>query len=76
MHGHVLSGGGAIEAVACITALEYQTAPPTINFVAGDPKCDLDYVPNKARSMPINYVMSNSFAFGGLNSCLIFKKAT
>ncbi|NQZ22071.1 MAG: beta-ketoacyl-[acyl-carrier-protein] synthase family protein [Colwellia sp.] len=76
MHGHILGGAGAVEAAACIAALEHQTAPATINFVPGDPQCDLDYVANISRSMAINYVMSNSFAFGGLNVSLIFKKAT
>ncbi|NRA52929.1 MAG: beta-ketoacyl-[acyl-carrier-protein] synthase family protein [Gammaproteobacteria bacterium] len=76
MHGHVLGAGSAVEAAACIVALKNQVAPPTINFVPGDPLCDLDYVANVSRSMPIEYVMSNSFAFGGLNASLIFRKTT
>jgi len=55
-------------------ALSEQKAPPTANFLEPDPKCDLDYIPNTARSMPMTVAMSSSFAFGGLNSVLVFKK--
>lgn len=72
MTGHLLGAGGAVEAIACIKAIEDQFAPPTINLTEPDPKCDLDYVPNEGRSMPIKYAMSNSFAFGGLNAVLLF----
>lgn len=72
MTGHLLGAGGAVEAVACIKAIEDGFAPPTINLSEPDPKCDLDYVPNEGRSMPIKYAMSNSFAFGGLNAVLLF----
>jgi len=72
MTGHLLGAGGAVEAIACIKAIEDGFAPPTINLNEPDPKCDLDYVPNQGRSMPIKYAMSNSFAFGGLNAVLVF----
>jgi nodulation protein E len=72
MHGHPLGAGGGIEAVACIKAIAEGYAPPTVGLEEPDPDCDLDYVPNKGRSMKINYAMSNSFAFGGLNAVVIF----
>ncbi|MEM9355384.1 MAG: beta-ketoacyl-[acyl-carrier-protein] synthase family protein [Pseudomonadota bacterium] len=72
MHGHPLGAGGGIEAVACIKAMQDNVAPPTIGLDEADPDCDLDYVPNNSREMPINYTMSNSFAFGGLNAVLVF----
>jgi nodulation protein E len=72
MTGHLLGAGGAVEAIACIKAIEDSWAPPTVNLTEPDPKCDLDYVPNEGRSIPIRYAMSNSFAFGGLNAVLLF----
>ncbi len=75
MHGHPLGAGGGIEAVACIQAMRHNYAPPTINLEEADPDCDLDYVPNQGRDMEINYTMSNSFAFGGLNAVLVFGPA-
>jgi nodulation protein E len=72
MHGHPLGAGGGIEAVACIKAMQEQWVPPTIGLDESDPDCDLDYVPNKGRSMKVGYTMSNSFAFGGLNAVLVF----
>jgi nodulation protein E len=72
MHGHPLGAGGGIEAVACIKAMADQWVPPTIGLDEPDPKCDLDYVPNKGRSMTVGYTLSNSFAFGGLNTALVF----
>lgn len=74
MHAHTLGAASALEAVASIMALQEQTAPPTINYLEPDPLCDLDYVPNQARPMKIEYALSNSFAFGGLNVSLIFKR--
>jgi nodulation protein E len=71
MHGHPLGAGGGIEAVACIKAMEEGILPPTIGLDEADPECDLDYVPNVARPKKINYVMSNSFAFGGLNAVIV-----
>jgi 3-oxoacyl-[acyl-carrier-protein] synthase II len=75
MVGHSLGAAGAIESIACVMALKDGIAPPTINYEVPDPDCDLDYVPNESRKMPINYVMKNSFGFGGHNVTLIFKKA-
>lgn len=71
--GHALGAAGAFEAIATIMAIESGMAPPTANFDAADPECDIDCVPNQARAMPIPAAMSNSFAFGGLNTALIFK---
>jgi nodulation protein E len=72
MHGHPLGAGGAIEAVACIKAMETGMMPPTMGLTEPDPDCDLDYVPNAARAKKLTYTMSNSFAFGGLNAVLVF----
>jgi 3-oxoacyl-[acyl-carrier-protein] synthase II len=74
MTGHLLGGAGGIEGVASVLAIKHNMAPPTINLVTPDPECDLDYVPNHARSMPIKVAMSNSFGFGGHNVTLVFKK--
>jgi nodulation protein E len=72
MTGHPLGAGGGIEAVACIKAMQENWVPPTIGLDEVDPECDLDYVPNVGRSMKVNYTMSNSFAFGGLNAVIVF----
>ncbi|MFN8140566.1 MAG: beta-ketoacyl-ACP synthase II [Fimbriimonadales bacterium] len=74
MIGHSLGAAGAIESIACIKAIQSSIVPPTINYTTPDPDCDLDYVPNKARSQPINYVIKNSFGFGGHNVSLVFGK--
>ena len=74
MTGHLLGGAGGLEAGITVMALRDQMAPPTINYENPDPECDLDYVPNHARPMKIEYALSNSFGFGGTNGCLIFKK--
>ena len=74
LHGHVLGGTSAIEAVITASALKHQVYPPTANYTEPDPECDLDVVPNQSRSGEINYALSNSFAFGGLNAVLAFKK--
>ena len=74
MTGHLLGGAGGIEAGITVLAIRDQVAPPTINHENPDPLCDLDYVPNQARPMKIEYALSNSFGFGGTNGCLIFKK--
>ena len=70
VHGHALGAAGALELVAVIGALCEQIVPPTANFLDPDPACDLDYVPNIARAMPVRAALSNSFAFGGLNAVL------
>jgi len=75
MHGHALGAAGAIELVAVIGALREGIVPPTANFIDPDPECDLDYVPNQAREMPVRAALSNSFAFGGLNAVLALKRA-
>lgn len=72
MHGHPLGAGGAIEAVASVKALQENWVPPTIGLDEADPECDLDYVPNAGRDKSVTHVMSNSFAFGGLNAVLVF----
>ena len=74
MTGHLLGAAGGIEAVFSILALRGQVAPPTINLDNQDPECDLDYVANTAREMPLNVTMSNSFGFGGTNGTCIFRK--
>jgi 3-oxoacyl-[acyl-carrier-protein] synthase II len=74
MTGHLLGGAGGLEAGITVLAIRDQIAPPTINLECPDPECDLDYVPNHARPMPIEYALSNSFGFGGTNGCLIFKR--
>ena len=74
--GHALGAAGAIESAFCIKALTEQTAPPTINLENPSPECDLDFVPNSARKGKIDYVLNNSFGFGGTNASLIFGKLT
>ncbi len=74
MHGHLIGGTGAVELLACILALNNNVIAPTINYIKNDPDCDLDVVPNEARQKNVNCVLSNSFAFGGLNAVLALKK--
>ena len=74
MHGHILGGAGAVESVATILAISHSLAPPTANFNEADPDCDLDCVPNLARPLSIRAALSNSFAFGGLNAVLAFRR--
>jgi 3-oxoacyl-[acyl-carrier-protein] synthase II len=74
MTGHLLGGAGGLEAGVTVLAIRDQIAPPTINHFNPDPDCDLDYVPNKARPMTIEYALSNSFGFGGTNGSLVFKR--
>jgi nodulation protein E len=75
MHGHALGAAGAIEAVATILALGCGVIPPTANFTEADPQCDLDIVTNEARQAVVEYALSNSFAFGGLNAVLAFRSS-
>lgn len=70
-HAHPLGATGAIEAAICALALDRQWVPPTINYQNPDPACDLDVVPNHGRTAKLDYVMSNSFGFGGINACLV-----
>jgi nodulation protein E len=74
MHGHALGGGGAIELVAVLGALQDDVLPPTINYLEPDPACDLDVVPNQPRERRIDAALSNSFAFGGLNAVLALRR--
>jgi 3-oxoacyl-[acyl-carrier-protein] synthase II len=75
MTGHLLGAAGAVEAVFTALAIRDQVSPPTINLRTPDPACDLDYVPNQARRMPIRAALSNSFGFGGTNGTLVFARA-
>jgi len=72
--GHMLGAAGAVEMIVCTKAIQTDTVPPTINYEVPDPDCDLDYVPNTARSMKVNAVVNNSFGFGGHNASLIARK--
>ncbi len=74
MTGHLLGAAGGIEAVFSILALYHGILPPTINLDHPDPACDLDYVPNQARPAKIQVALSNSFGFGGVNACLLFRR--
>lgn len=74
MIGHTLGAAGAIEGIITVMGMYNSLIPPTINYSEPDPKCDLDYVPNKARNSVINGALSNSFAFGGHDATLVFKK--
>ena len=71
MTGHLVGAAGGVEAIATVLALHHGILPPTINYTTPDPACDLDYVPNQARRVPIRAAMSNSFAFGGTNAILV-----
>ena len=74
MTGHLLGGSGGIEGVAAALTVHHDQVPPTINLANPDDNCDLDYVPNHARQMPVNVTLSNSFGFGGHNVTLVFEK--
>jgi 3-oxoacyl-(acyl-carrier-protein) synthase len=73
--GHCMGASGSVEALACVMAIRDQKVAPTINYTTPDPECDLDYVPNVARSMPVSVAMTTSVGLGGHNSAVIFKKA-
>ena len=72
--GHLLGAAGAVEAIACVKAIQNDFVPPTINYKVPDEECDLDIVPNEGRNVKVEYAMSNSLGFGGHNSSIIFKK--
>ncbi len=74
MTGHLLGGAGALEGGITVLSILNQIAPPTMNLDDPDPACDLDYIPNQARPMKIEYALSNSFGFGGTNGALIFRR--
>ena len=75
MHGHLIGGTGAVELLACIMALKDGIIAPTINYEEPDPECALDVVPNEAREANVDVVLTNAFAFGGLNAVLALRKA-
>ncbi|MHB8736594.1 MAG: beta-ketoacyl-[acyl-carrier-protein] synthase family protein [Terriglobales bacterium] len=75
MLGHAMGASGGLELAACVLALEHQLVPPTANFQAPDPECDLDVTPNVARARRVEAVLSNSFAFGGLNAVLALRRS-
>lgn len=75
LHGHALGAAGALEAVTTVLALREGVVPPTANFNERDPECDLDVVPNAARPLRVEFALSNSFAFGGLNAVLAFRNS-
>ena len=74
MTGHLIGAAGAIEAIFSVKALQDDILPPTINYEIPDPECDLDYIPNEPRQKQVDYVMSNSFGFGGHNATIILRK--
>jgi len=74
MTGHLAAGAGGIEAVAAILTMHHGCIPPTINYVTPDPACDLDIVPNTARTASLDIVMSNSFGLGGQNAVAVFRR--
>jgi 3-oxoacyl-[acyl-carrier-protein] synthase II len=74
MVGHLIAAAGAVEAVATVLTLHAGMIHPTINFDKPDPECNLDYVPNQARSVTVDHALSNSFAFGGQCSCLVLSR--
>jgi 3-oxoacyl-[acyl-carrier-protein] synthase II len=76
MLGHLLGAAGAVSSLACVLAIRDNLVPPTINLTDPDPKCDLDYVPNTARQLPVNVAMANGFGFGGQNACAVFRRFT
>ena len=74
MVGHLIAAAGSVEAITCILAMRDDVVPPTINYATPDPECDLDYVPNEAREIPVRRALSNSFGFGGQNVSLILSE--
>lgn len=74
MMGHLIAAAGSVEAITCLLSMRDSVIPPTINYETPDPDCDLDYVPNEARQLPVRRALSNSFGFGGQNCALIFSE--
>ena len=74
MTGHLMGGGGGVEAVISVLAIVHGVMPPTINYEHPDPECDLDYIPNHARKARVDVTLSNSLGFGGHNATVLFKK--
>jgi len=73
MTGHMLTAAAAVEALACLAAIDRRALPPTINLDDPDPECNLCHVANQARPQPVRTAVSNSFGFGGSNTCLVLK---
>jgi 3-oxoacyl-[acyl-carrier-protein] synthase II len=73
-YGHPLGASAAIEGVVCALAIRDGLIPPTLNYQTPDPACDLDVVPNEPREKKLNHVLSNAFGFGGINSCIVYRK--
>jgi len=76
MTGHMLGAAGGVETAFCALSLARGVLPPTINYTTPDPECDLDYVPNTAREVRVDHVITNSFGFGGTNACLVLSRYT
>ena len=74
MHGHLIGGTGAVELLACLMALNHGVIAPTIGYDDPDPECALDVVPNVARDAKVDVVLSNAFAFGGMNAVLVLRR--
>jgi nodulation protein E len=74
MHGHALGAAAALECLATVLAIRDGVLPPTANYTEPDPECDLDVIPNHARKAEVEWALSNSFAFGGLNAVLALRK--
>ncbi len=74
MTGHMMGATGALEAIFCALAIRDSVIPPTMNYQTPDPECDLDYVPNQARQMPLQVAISNAFGFGGHNAVLVIRR--
>jgi 3-oxoacyl-[acyl-carrier-protein] synthase II len=74
MIGHSMGGSGAVGALAAVLSIRDGVIHPTVNYETPDPDCDLDYVPNQARRTPVRVALANSFAFGGHNTVLAFRK--
>ena len=74
-YGHALGASGAFEAAICALALDREWLPPTVNLDSADDACDLDYIPHEGRDARVDYALSNSFGFGGINAALVFKRA-
>jgi 3-oxoacyl-(acyl-carrier-protein) synthase len=70
----MMGATGALEAIFCVNAVREGILPPTINYATPDPECDLDYIPNQAREVPISVAVSNAFGFGGHNAVVVVKK--
>jgi 3-oxoacyl-[acyl-carrier-protein] synthase II len=73
-YGHPLGASAAIEGIICSLALQHGFVPPTLNYEEPDPDCDLDVVPNQPREKRLDYILSNAFGFGGINSCVVYKR--